>query len=88
MICLQKYKLTINCFLKKNSGFENLAAAKSTVDDVTITSPIIIKLVTHAKKRESSPLLSKKSMIFLILSMNIIIYKGFKVIASVFKVFV
>jgi hypothetical protein len=46
--------------LKKNNGFENLAAAKSTVDDVTITSPIIIKLETHAKKRESSPLLSKK----------------------------
>ena len=80
--------MNISCFLKKNNGFENLAAAKSTVDDVTITSPIIIKLVTHAKKRESRPLLSKKLIIFLSFSMNIIAYKSFKVIASMFKVFV
>ncbi len=77
-----------NCFLKKNNGLENLADAKSTVDDVTITNPIIIKLVTQDKKRESRPLLSKKSIMFLSFFINMFIYKIFEVVTSMFKVFV
>ena len=34
------------------------------VDDVTITRPINIKLVTHARNKESSPLVSKNSIMF------------------------
>ena len=75
-------RINIKCFFKKKSGLENLAAAKSTVEDATITKPINIKLVTHAKKSESSPLLSKKSMIFLILLASILIYKLFEVITA------
>ena len=76
------------CFLKKNSGLENFVAAKSTVDEVTMTSPIIIRLVTHARKSESRPLLSKKSKVFLNFFINIIIYKIFKVITSFLKVLI
>ena len=68
----------IKCFFKKKSGLENLAAAKSIVEDVTIIKPINIRLVTHAKKSKSSPLLSKNSMICLILLTSILIACGDK----------
>ena len=74
--------MKIKCFFKKKSGLENLAAAKSIVDDVTIIKPISIRLVTHAKKSESSPRLSKNSMMFLILLASILFYKFFKVITA------
>ena len=59
--------MNIRCFFKKNKGFENFAAAKSTVDEATITRPINIKLMIHDKKSESRPRLSKNSMVLLIL---------------------
>ena len=60
-------KIKITCLLKKNNGLENFASAKSAVDEATITSPIISKLDIQAKNRESNPLLSKKSIMCLIL---------------------
>ena len=66
-------KINIRCFFKKNKGLENFAAAKSTVDDATIIKPINIRLIIHDKKSESKPLLSKKSIIFLILLANMFI---------------
>ena len=58
-------RIKINCFFKKKRGFENFVAAKSAVDDATITNPIIIKLDIQAKNKESKPLLSKKSIIWI-----------------------
>ena len=80
--------MKIKCFFKKKSGLENLAAAKSTVDDVTIIKPINIRLVMHAKKSESSPRLSKNSMIFLILLASILFYEFFKVITTMLIIIV
>ena len=74
--------IKIKCFFKKKSGFENLASAKSMVDDATIIKPINIRLVTHAKKSESRPLLSKNSIIFLILLASILFHKFFIVITA------
>lgn len=72
----------MKCFFKKKNGLENLAAAKSIVEDATIIKPINIRLVTHAKKSESSPLVSKNSIIFLIFLASIPFYKFFKVITA------
>ena len=74
--------IKIKCFLKKKSGLENLAAAKSTVDEATIIIPINTRLVTHARKSESSPLVSKKSITFLILLTSILFYEFFKMITT------
>ena len=74
--------IKIKCFLKKKSGLENLVAAKSTVDEATIIKPINIRLVTHAKKSKSRPLVSKKSMTFLILLASILYYEFFKMITT------
>ena len=80
--------MKIKCFFKKKSGLENFVAAKSMVDEVTITKPINIRLVTQAKKRESKPLLSKKSIIFLIFLANILVYKFLEVISSLLVVII
>ena len=74
--------IKIKCFLKKKSGLENLVAAKSTVDDATIIRPINIKLVTHAKKSESNPLVSKNSIIFLILFASMLFYEFLEVMTT------
>ena len=80
--------MKMRCFLRKKSGFENLAAAKSIVDEATMTRPIRIRLVTQAINKESSPLLSKEFNSFLILLASIIHYYVFKMTSSMLIVII